>query len=101
MAHRLRPFALPRPEALSPLFRPDTRCGRIIPDDMDMPSPAVLALSGWGYTDCDASVNFAFWGFSEVGLTGVLGSSAKTDAPNYGCWHHDRADRADSLGCSL
>jgi hypothetical protein len=25
-----------------------------------------IALSGWGYTDCDASVNFAFWAFSEV-----------------------------------
>src|SRR5215203_2262435 len=30
--------------------------------------------------------------FCELRLTGVLGSSAKTDAPNYACWHHDRAD---------
>jgi hypothetical protein len=35
----------------------------LIPDDMG-PSPAILALSGWGYTDFHASVNFAFWGFS-------------------------------------
>jgi hypothetical protein len=38
----------------------------IIPGDMGIPSSAVLALSGWGYTDFHASVNFAFWGFSEV-----------------------------------
>jgi hypothetical protein len=39
---------------------------------MDMPSPAVLGLSGWGYTDFHASVNFAFWAFSEVGGLSLL-----------------------------
>jgi hypothetical protein len=37
----------------------------IMPDDMGIPSLAILALSGWGYTDFHASVNFAFWAFSE------------------------------------
>jgi hypothetical protein len=32
-------------------------------------------LSGWGYTDFHASVNFAFWGFCEVRIHGVLRSS--------------------------
>jgi hypothetical protein len=35
----------------------------------------VLALSGWGYTDFHASVNFTFWGFCEVRIRGVLRSS--------------------------
>jgi hypothetical protein len=35
------------------------------------------------------------WGFCELRLTGVLGSGAKTDAPNYGGWHHDCGYRAD------
>jgi hypothetical protein len=41
-------FALPRLNALSPLS-PIIAGGRIIPDDMTIPSPAVLALSGWGF----------------------------------------------------
>jgi hypothetical protein len=35
----------------------------IIPGDMRIPSPAVLALSGWGYADFYASVNFRFTEF--------------------------------------
>src|SRR5215208_6153511 len=38
----------------------------LILGSMSIPSSASLALSGWGYTDFHASVNFAFWGFSEV-----------------------------------
>ena len=38
----------------------------IIPDDMSIPLLAHRGLSGWGYTDFHASVNFAFWGFCEV-----------------------------------
>ena len=48
------------------------------------PSPAVLALSGWGYTDFHASANFAFWGFSEVALLiyGVLRSCFRYPKPS-------------------
>src|SRR5215211_2470549 len=65
MANGLRPFALPRPDALSP---PRSRSLRrhIIPDDMGIPFPEHLALSGWGDADFHAGVNFAFWAFSEV-----------------------------------
>jgi hypothetical protein len=38
--------------------------------------PAVLALSGCGYADFHTSVNFAFWGFSEVRLYGILRRSS-------------------------
>src|SRR5215217_1702665 len=48
---------------------------------MDMPSSASPGLSGWGYTDFHASVNFAFWGFSEV-------------APDSVEWHHACGGRA-------
>src|SRR5215211_894788 len=34
-----------------------------------------ITLSGWGYTDFHASVNFAFWAFRELPLYGVLRSS--------------------------
>ena len=44
----------------------------IIPGGVSIPSPVVLALSGRGYTDFHASVNFAFIEFSEVRLQGVL-----------------------------
>jgi hypothetical protein len=40
----------------------------MIPDDMGIPSPAVLALSGRGYADLHAGVNFAYTEFSEVAL---------------------------------
>lgn len=43
-------------------YRPD----RIIPDGTSIPLLARLALSGWGYTDFHAVVNFAFTEFSEV-----------------------------------
>jgi len=33
---------------------------------MSIPSPAVLALSGWGYADFHVGVNFALTEFSEV-----------------------------------
>jgi hypothetical protein len=36
----LRSLPVPMPQALS---RPNSRCGRIIPDDMGIPSPAFLA----------------------------------------------------------
>jgi hypothetical protein len=38
----------------------------IIPGDMSISLLEHLALSGWGYTDFHASMNFAFWAFSEV-----------------------------------
>jgi len=38
----------------------------IIPDSISMTLLARLALSGWGYTDFHAVVNFAFTEFSEV-----------------------------------
>ena len=38
----------------------------IISDDMNIPLLGYRALSGWGYTDFHASVNFAFWAFCEV-----------------------------------
>jgi hypothetical protein len=36
--------------------------GRIIPDGMNIASSAFLALSGWGYADFHAGVNFRFYG---------------------------------------
>jgi hypothetical protein len=47
---------------------PNLYIRNIIPDDVGILLPEPLALSGWGYTDFHASVNFAFWGFSEVRL---------------------------------
>ena len=38
----------------------------IIPGDTSMPLLERIALSGWGYADFHTSVNFAFWGFSQV-----------------------------------
>jgi hypothetical protein len=38
-----------------------------MPDDMGIPLLERIALSGWGYIDFHASVNFAF--------LGILGSS--------------------------
>jgi hypothetical protein len=35
----------------------------IMLDDTGIPSPAVLALSGWGYADFHAGVNFRFTEF--------------------------------------
>src|SRR5215218_5556722 len=45
---------------------PSLSIRNIISDDMNIPLLGYRALSGWGYTDFHASVNFAFWGFSEV-----------------------------------
>ena len=41
----------------------------IIPDDISIPLLGYRALSGWGYADFHASVNFAFTEFYEVRLT--------------------------------
>jgi len=49
----------------------------IIPDDMGIPLLERITLSGWGYTAFHASVNFAFWAFSEVRLTEMLGSQIR------------------------
>jgi hypothetical protein len=54
---------------------PNLYIRNIIPDEMRVPSSASLALSGWGYTDFHASVNFAFIEFYEVRVLGILGSS--------------------------
>ena len=62
---------------------PNLYIRNIIPDDMGIPSLAVLALSGWGYTDFHASANFAFWGFSEVRILGFLRSSHPEIAPGH------------------
>jgi hypothetical protein len=56
MANGLRPFALPRPDALSPPLLRSLRW-RIIPDNMRIPSPA-----GWPYRD-GAMLNFAITEF--------------------------------------
>jgi hypothetical protein len=48
---------------------PNLYIRNIMPDDMNIPLLGYRALSGWGYADFHASVNFAFWGFSEVGLS--------------------------------
>src|SRR5829696_9479603 len=45
---------------------------------MDAHIAGVPGLSGWGYTDFHASVNFAFWGFSEVRFKGILRSSRQS-----------------------
>src|ERR671911_355577 len=42
---------------------------------MVIPLLGCLALSGWCYTDFHASVNFAFWAFSEVRLYRILRTS--------------------------
>jgi hypothetical protein len=39
----------------------------IIPGDMGIPLLGYRALSGWGYADIHAGVNFRFTEFSEVG----------------------------------
>src|SRR5215208_8475033 len=66
---------------------------------MDIPLAEHLALSGWGYTDFHASVNFAFWGFSEVELPlyGVLGSSEHRG----GSGEPKRANGTSSEACSM
>ena len=46
---------------------PNLYIRNIMPDDMGIPLLERITLSGWGYTHFHASVNFAFWGFSEVG----------------------------------
>src|SRR5215203_1622752 len=38
----------------------------IILNDMDIPLRRLLGLSGWGYADFNAGVNFALTEFSEV-----------------------------------
>jgi hypothetical protein len=49
-----------------------------MPDDMSIPSPAVLALSGCGYADFHVvDVNFAIIEFYEVRVLGILGSSPR------------------------
>jgi hypothetical protein len=55
----------------------------IIPDGTSIPLLEHPALSGRGYTDFHASVNFAFWGFCEVRIHGVLRSSSSEIAS----WH--------------
>jgi hypothetical protein len=42
----------------------------IIPNDMGVLSPAILALSGWGCADFHGGANFRFTGFSEVHYLG-------------------------------
>jgi hypothetical protein len=56
---------------------PNLYIRNIIPDEMRVPSSASLALSGWGYTDFHASVNFAFIEFYEVRVLGILRTSHK------------------------
>jgi hypothetical protein len=54
---------------------PNLYIRNIIPDDMDIPLLlGYRALSGWGYTDFHANMNFAFWAFSEVRFKRILGS---------------------------
>jgi hypothetical protein len=38
----------------------------LIPEEWDLTLFGVLGLSGRGYADLHAGVNFAFWAFSEV-----------------------------------
>jgi hypothetical protein len=65
----LRPFALPRPDALSPPLRGCVRVHQhIMLGDVSILSLAVLALSGWGY--------------AELRLYGVLRSSRKESSEN-------------------
>jgi len=45
---------------------PNLYIRNIMPDDMGIPLLERITLSGWGYTHFHASVNFAFWAFSEV-----------------------------------
>jgi hypothetical protein len=73
-------FALPRPDALSPLPAARHRAGfcvsghqHIIPDDTSIPSPASLAYRG--DADFHAVVNFRFAEVSEVRIQRILGSS--------------------------
>jgi hypothetical protein len=56
---------------------PNLYIRNIMPDEVSILLLEHLVLSGWGYADFHASVNFAFWGFLEVGfpLYGVLRSS--------------------------
>jgi hypothetical protein len=57
-------FALPRPDALSP-HSPYLLWRRIIPDDVSIPSSAVLAYRGGAMR---YSPEFVEWAFSEVKL---------------------------------
>jgi hypothetical protein len=45
---------------------PNLYIRNIMPDEVSILLLEHLALSGWGYADFHAGVNFAFWGFSEV-----------------------------------
>jgi hypothetical protein len=54
---------------------PNLYIRNIIPTDTSIPFLGYRALSGWGYTDFHASVNFAFWAFSEVQHRVWLGST--------------------------
>jgi hypothetical protein len=72
-----RPFALPHPDSLSP--RPLRPCsGRIIPADVGILRLEHLDLSGWGYADFHAVVNFAITEFSEVRLTAYYWGTTAT-----------------------
>jgi hypothetical protein len=73
----LRPFALPRPDALSPPPAAPMPCGflcrraqttseRLPLPGRSTPSPAVLALSGRGDATFHVGLNFAITEFSEV-----------------------------------
>jgi hypothetical protein len=42
----------------------------MIPDGIGISLLGRLALSGWGYADSHAGVNFRFTAFSEVGVSG-------------------------------
>jgi hypothetical protein len=57
----------------------------MIPEDVVIPSPAVLGLSGWGYADLHAGVNFRFTEFSEVRL--------KTNSQKFWAPHRHTKDR--------
>src|SRR5829696_8407760 len=65
----------PMPQGVSYVHHANLYIRNLILGSMSIPSSASLALSGWGYTDFHASVNFAFfgdsanfafWAFSEV-----------------------------------
>src|SRR5215218_2752360 len=60
----------------------------IILNDMDIPLRRLLGLSGWGYADFNAGVNFAFTEFSEVRC--FLGALAHIHSPQTGvcCVHY-------------
>jgi hypothetical protein len=65
----------PMPQGVSYVRRVNLYIRNLIPDDMGIPSLAVLALSGWGYADFHAGVNFRLTEFYEVLSTRLLRSS--------------------------